>query len=376
MMTTTTKHAASVALLLDGAEEARLWGGMLEMHGLPARPVPAVEGLDALLDEPVLARARIAIADGPMLLAQGIAPAALAARMRERLPEAALFVRLPARTGISRGEQAWAHAAGIASLLPGSTVAAWRESVVPVLGRVLEHAGLAVEEARLEAWLNKLVRSGAEPRPGAVKDAYADVYSLEAEGIVPARLFEAMHDSAIALVADRTWRGKSYRACFVASEALDWLVARFGLRRAVALKACTFLWRTGRIHHVVRDAAFADDHLFFRLGARRSELEPLDLARVAAAMHAPDGVARAERVHHGRAYPDTFVGGEAVDWLATRYAVGVGAAEDTGQRLLELGVFHHVADEHGFVDGRYFYRFRADEAAPAAAAGKSGIMEA
>jgi len=31
--------------------------------------------------------------------------------------------------------------------------------------------------------------------------------------------------------------------------------------------------------------------------------------------------------------------------------------------MLELGIFHHVLDEHGFVEGRYFYRFRADEAA-------------
>jgi hypothetical protein len=50
-----------------------------------------------------------------------------------------------------------------------------------------------------------------------------------------------------------------------------------------------------------------------------------------------------------------------VDWLMARYRIPLGAAEAIGQRLLELGVFHHVTDEHGFVEGKFFYRFRADE---------------
>ena len=43
------------------------------------------------------------------------------------------------------------------------------------------------------------------------------------------------------------------------------------------------------------------------------------------------------------------------------FALSAQAAETVGQRLLELGVFHHVVDEHGFVESKFFYRFRADE---------------
>src|ERR1700694_4934502 len=88
------------------------------------------------------------------------------------------------------------------------------------------------------------------------------------------------------------------------AEMIDRMVSDFGMKRATAARAGSFLWRTGRIHHVLR---------------------------------------------------------EAVEWLQDRYRLTRGEAEATGQRLLELGALHHVLDEHGFVDGNFFYRFRADE---------------
>lgn len=32
-----------------------------------------------------------------------------------------------------------------------------------------------------------------------------------------------------------------------------------------------------------------------------------------------------------------------------------------GQQLVASGVIHHVLDEHGFRDGHFYYRFRADD---------------
>jgi len=162
-------------------------------------------------------------------------------------------------------------------------------------------------------------------------------------------------------VAYRAWRGRTYRECFVASEAVDWLVARFGLRRGLALRACTFLWRTGRIHHVLREAPFDDGHFFFRFGLSREAASRLDLAEIGRSMRSPAGVGIADRSYLGKTYPNSFVGGEAVEWLMKRYALARGEAEDVGQSLVDLGVLHHVVDEHGFVDEGYFYRFRGDE---------------
>jgi hypothetical protein len=242
-------------------------------------------------------------------------------------------------------------------------VAAWQESLAPVIERIVSPLGVAkVDAAALEAAVNRLVKAGAEPRPGVVKDTYANAWRLETEGVNAAATLEALQ-GASGLVADRRYRGKLYRDCFVASEAIEWMVSNLGMKRSAALTAGTFLWRTGRIHHVLREAAFDDGLFFFRFGLQRAASSQLDLAAIERSMRSPMGVAIADRVYLGTTYPKTFVGSEAVEWLMQRHRLARGAAEDVGQSLVDLGVLHHVVDEHGFADEAYFYRFRADEAA-------------
>ena len=363
-----SQSANGVALLLSAPEDERLWSGAFESQDVPVQAVALFNAdLERFASDRRMARARALVADAPLLIGQGLVPAAFAAFVRERFPGTALFVRLPERTGISPVEQAWARDAGIASLLPGSTVAAWQESLAPVLERVLAAVGRdRIKPQRLEAFLGVLIQSGDEPRAGTVKDAYVDSYHLERQGVNAQKALEALQQPGGLPVQERSYRGRTYRECFVASEALDWLVARFGMRRATALRTCTFLWRTGRIHHVLRQAPFDDGHFFFRFSGRRAELDRVHLGQVEAAMRSPGGVAISERTYLARTYPRCFVGAEAVDWLMQHYGLPLGAAETVGQRLLELGVFHHVVDEHGFVEGKLYYRFRADEVAVAA----------
>ncbi len=357
-----TRRKGHVALLLASSAEESLWQGAFASQGVEAEPVPLTDDLEFLAGDTRMANAGAAMIDVPLLALNGHTPLAITAFLQARLPGMALFVRFPDRTGISPGEQAWSRHAGITSLLPGSSTAAWQPSLAPVLGRILEAmGGGAVRMPSLEAWIKETMRTGAEPRPGLVKDAHMDAYQLERAGVNAARLAEAMQAPGGVPVADRTWHGKPYRACFVASEAVDWLVASFGLLRPVALKACEFLWRTGRIHHVLRQAAFADDHLYFRFSGQRADFDRVDLVQAAAAMRGKDGVQVAERTYLAKTYPRCFVGEDAARWLMQRFALPLGAAETIGQRLLELGVFHHVVDEHGFVESKFFYRFRADE---------------
>jgi Domain found in Dishevelled, Egl-10, and Pleckstrin (DEP) len=356
-----------VALMLVEPAEERLWIDALATQevlaaglGLPAG------GLDALLGDSRLMSATAMVADAPLLEKRGIAPADFAGAMHERYPDIAVFIRLPARAGILAVEQAWATGRGIASLLPGSTVAAWRESFAPVLRRVLEGLGVSIDEKPLGACLNRLVKRGDEPRLGPVKETYADAYRLEMEGVNAARILEGMRGPGGVAVGDRGYRGTTYRECFVASEAVEWIMSAYELRRPVAAAVCSFLWRTGRIHHVVRDAAFADGHLYFRFSGTRAELERIDFARLEADMRSESGVPVADRTYLAKTYARCFVGSDAVQWLMSRYRLSLGAAEDAGQRLLELGVFHHVVDQHGFTEGKFFYRFRSDEVALAA----------
>jgi hypothetical protein len=358
------RRPTHVALILESAEEESLWLGAFASQAMPSVALSLEGDLERLAGDERIRHARAVLVDAPVLCTRGFAADAFAAFLMQRFPGIAVFVRLASRTGISAAEQGWARHAGIACLLPGSSVAAWQDSFAPVLSRVLAMIGRPkLDAAKLEAYLHELMRSGAEPRPGPVKDAYVAAFELERGGVKAGRLYDAMAADDGVAVADRTWRGRTYRDCFVVSQAIDWLVARCALDRATALRAMTFLWRTGRIHHVLRDAELHDDYLYFRFSGRRADLDRIDLAQLEAAMRSRGGVEIAERVHLSRSYPRCFVGEEAVDWIMARCGVPLGAAECMGQRLLELGVFHHVLDEHGFVAGRYFYRFRADETA-------------
>lgn len=62
-----------------------------------------------------------------------------------------------------------------------------------------------------------------------------------------------------------------------------------------------------------------------------------------------------------KSYPKCFIGTEAVDWLALNYRLSRPLAVKLGERMVAAGIFHHVADDHDFKDGDFFFRYFADE---------------
>lgn len=350
-------------LMLASPEDERLFCDSIRSQGINAQPVQSNgRGLIASIAATIgSTKPAAVVADVPFLESQGLSAAMFSARVAQSLPHVRVFVRLPSRTGITRSERTWASGAGIASLLPGGSASAVKNSLAPVVARIVSALDVeALDGVPLEAAVNRLVKSGAEPRPGIVKDIYGLAWRLEREGVDVAATFEALC-GAPGLVAERRYRGKVYPECFVASSAIDFMESRLGMSRATALAMGAFLWRTGRIHHVLREASFDDGFFFFRIGATPRVTGEIDLAEVQAAMRARDGVQITDRTYMGKAYPHCFVGSEAVEWLRRRYRLTMGEAEAVGQGLLELGELHHVLDEHGFVGEGYFYRFRADE---------------
>ena len=345
-------HANIALAFADPADES-LWRGILASQGV----VGVAAGAD-------LTGCAALVADVAALARRGMSPPAAARWLRESHPGVSLLVRAPGRAGFTTAEREWARASGIDSLLPGGTVAAWDESIKPMTERILSSAGLPPLDVRaLERHVRDLVKRGVEPRPSAPKDVYADAYVLRTQNVDPLALHEAMQQPGGVAVEDRTFRGKTYAQCFVASEAIDWMERNHGLRRVMAETACRFLWRTGRIHHVVRDARFADDYLFFRFAGTRNQLARLDLAALEHAMGDAGGLAIADRTWHGRTFARCFVGLEAVEWIMRRERLPFGAAEAVGQGLMELGMLRHVTGEHDFIGDNYFYRLAADERA-------------
>jgi len=70
-----------------------------------------------------------------------------------------------------------------------------------------------------------------------------------------------------------------------------------------------------------------------------------------------NGVPVKDRRYHLKTYPQCFVGCEAVDWLVDDQNISRKKAVEVGQKMLAMGFFEHVTQDHEFKDEGLFYRF-------------------
>ncbi|GFN95037.1 dep domain-containing mtor-interacting protein-like [Plakobranchus ocellatus] len=69
-----------------------------------------------------------------------------------------------------------------------------------------------------------------------------------------------------------------------------------------------------------------------------------------------------DRRYHLRKYKKCVVGRETIDWLLKHYHVQSREEAIRGMQILQdLGLIHHVVDEHDFKDEHLFYRFTYDD---------------
>jgi small-conductance mechanosensitive channel len=75
-------------------------------------------------------------------------------------------------------------------------------------------------------------------------------------------------------IHDRRYYLRWFPRCFVASEAVDWLVRMEGLTRDEAVHVGKLLFERGDVHHVLDEHVFHDGHLFFRFRADDVDAAP------------------------------------------------------------------------------------------------------
>jgi hypothetical protein len=241
--------------------------------------------------------------------------------------------------GDLRGENAWSLVSELLHALPG-----WAAEATLSEERFRSFQRSMNKELTLARVTDPLLNAG---RLLAARKVTTEALAAELRRAVPPK--------------DRRYRLTNYRICFVAEAAVAWLAERLGVTRDQAVHVGRLLQAEGRLYHVLHEHDFSDGYLFFRYAGDPSLIDALDLAIVVARLRAAGGLDIETREWKGTRYPQCFTGAGFVERLGALFPVGVEEAASVGQLLIDLGIMHHVADAHPFIDGEFFYRFYSDE---------------
>ncbi len=159
-------------------------------------------------------------------------------------------------------------------------------------------------------------------------------------------------------IRDRMYHLRSYRQCFVAREAVDWMVRELNVDRAQATHIGHRMVALGWIRHVLDEHDFDDAELFFTADVQ-SQAAPASpqLDELRLALRALDGgvplltYRRGLLVHHR-----CVSGRRVIDWLVERHPVNRNTAAQWASHLMRKGMLRHVFDDQPFRDDATLYR--------------------
>lgn len=254
--------------------------------------------------------------------------------------------------------------AGANHVFPNLSAARWTTTGAPFVEAVAGELGCEVPMRKLEP----IVRSLAMVQTASGRSNV--VGKLEARGTDLLTVVRALSGDRGVEIANRTYRLKSYPACFLASEAIAWLVRHLRVDTPYAVEAGRALQAAGLIYHVAREQEFSDQHLFFRFARYPNGFHwKAFLSR----FESQDGVEIIDRSYRGTVYRKTLVGKKAVQWMESA-GLTVNEAMTVGQRMIELSMMRHVTNDHAFKAEDLYYRLRKHEmnASASAALGHRG----
>jgi hypothetical protein len=152
---------------------------------------------------------------------------------------------------------------------------------------------------------------------------------------------------------DRSYRLKNYDHCFLGKEACTHLQTKFRLVESQALAVGKALQTLGLLYHVAHEQPFANEAFFYRF-ATSSGADKISAAEVWSTLASHIDIA--DRQYLGKEYPMCFIGSQAVAHLATQWSITREDAWIVLHRFEKLRLIEHVTQEHGFIDGNFFYR--------------------
>jgi len=190
---------------------------------------------------------------------------------------------------------------------------------------------------------------GAPDTPGTVLPLPA--HELQA-------LWQRMQSTGGLDIRDRMYHLRSYRQCFVAREAVDWLVRELRVGRTEATHIGRRMVALGWMRHVLDEHDFDDAELFFTAAGQLQAAPvspPVDDLRQA--LRALDGGVPLRTYRRGLLLHRRCASGRrVVDWLVARHEVSRDTAVQWAAQLMRKGMLRHVFDDQAFRDDSTLYR--------------------
>jgi len=294
----------------------------------------------------------IVVFDLAALAQAGVRLANACTLVHQHFPTAKIGLIASATHHIDAATKGWASEAGADVIVGQINPWRWAATGERLFAALLKDGEtVAAASRRVGPYLRAAARTNtANVNARLVADAEADGVDL------PALAFR-MQRSGGADIADRRYRLRIYPECFVARDGVTWIERALRLPRQKAIAIGQALQAAGLIYHVAREQPFADQDLFFRVSQIPANWS---IERFYSLIRSEAGFAVADRSYMGTKYSKIFVGSEAVAWIQAQGHT-LNQALSMGQRLIDLSIAHHVADEHPFKNEKLYYRFYRDE---------------
>jgi Domain found in Dishevelled, Egl-10, and Pleckstrin (DEP) len=332
----------------------QVWSIAFESQQLPLLTTPELDSLEREIVAGLGDAKEVAVLiDLAYLGSRGIMLHDWVASMRKLYRDCDVIAIAAHGAHVTQGQIQWAQKCGATVLFPRAHVvempgvmqqlcevfdkpfpAAGAASGATLLGKT----GFSTEEAQRELEFNRLVDN---------------VLAQNSTNLQ--KLVQELDGSDGLTHSDRRYRLKNYHSCLVASDMVAWLAKRLSIARPDAVKVGLVMQRQGLIYHVVYKQDFADQKLYFRLAHNTPKIDAIFIQVVLQKLLQNKHGLVTNRTYNGKTYQHCFIGEEFTHWLVKQHRFSVENAIDIGRQLFELGAFHHVLNEHPFIDGYYYY---------------------
>jgi Domain found in Dishevelled, Egl-10, and Pleckstrin (DEP) len=312
--------------------------------------VPTVAALQQQLSSPA-ALERVVLIELSQLSIPGSSPRDTLRRITQLAPEMRIVVVASQAKTLFVADRKWLEVSPHVTVLSGITPRSWHASGKPLFEALFGQGDFSTELRRVEPFIKALDQHAAATAIDLAHERKIDYVSAAHSMVSPRGI----------VVGDRRYRLKLYPEVFVCREAYVWLQRILLMSAQDALIAGQATQEAGLIYHVVREQAFADEEFFFRVAGYPADFSWVSFLN---SFFGKDGPARKDRTYHAKTYPMCLQGQETFDWMRAK-GFTENEAMTIGQRMIDLNLIHHVADEQPFRADNLFFRALHDENAQA-----------